>query len=46
MKLDDFVIATQPINGIVPNSVGIVNSIDKGKAQVYFIGKNKVIIPN
>ncbi len=26
------------------NSVGIVNSIDKGKAQVYFIGKNKVII--
>ena len=44
MKLDDFVIATQPINGIVPNSVGIVNSIDQGKAQVYFIGKNKVVV--
>lgn len=44
MKLDDFVIATQTINGIVPNSVGIVNSIDQGKAQVYFIGKNEVVI--
>ena len=44
MKLDDFVIAIQIINGIVPNSVGIVNSIDQGKAQVYFIGKNEVVI--
>lgn len=44
MKLDDFVIATQTINGIVPNSVGIVNSINQGKAQVYFIGKNQVVI--
>ncbi len=44
MKPDDFVIATQPVNGIVPNSVGIVNSIDQGKAQVYFIGKNEVVI--
>ena len=31
MKPDDFVIATQPINGIVENSVGIINSIcEKG----------------
>ena len=44
MKLNDFVIAIQSINGIAPNSVGIVNSIDQGKAQVYFIGKNKGVV--
>lgn len=31
MKTDDFVIATRPINGIIKNSVGIINSIcEKG----------------
>ncbi|MYK16721.1 endonuclease [Candidatus Poribacteria bacterium] len=44
MKPDDFVIATQPINGIVKNSVGIINSICEKGAQVYFIGKNEVVI--
>ena len=40
----DFVIATKPINGIIINSVGFINSVDSDKAQVYFIGKNEVII--
>ena len=44
MKPDDFVIATQPVNGIVINSVGIINSIDGNKAQVYFIGNNECVI--
>lgn len=44
MKPNDFVIATQTINGIVINSVGIINSTDGHKAQVYFIGKNEVVI--
>ena len=44
MKKGDFVIATQPINGIVINSVGIVKSIFQEKAQVYFIGKNENVI--
>ena len=44
MKPDDFVITTQPVNGIVSNSVGIINSIDQEKAQVYFIGRNEVVI--
>lgn len=44
MKPNDFVIATQPVNGIIINSVGIINSIDEGKAQIYFIGKNEVVI--
>ena len=44
MKKDDFVIATQPINGIVIKSVGIVKSIFQGIAQVYFIGKNEDVM--
>ena len=44
MKIDDFVIATQPINGIVVNSVGIINSICEKGVQVYFIGRNEVVI--
>lgn len=44
MNQNDFVIATKPVNGIVVNSVGIVNSIDEGKVQVYFIGTNEVVI--
>ena len=44
MKPDDFVIATQPVNGVVINSVGIVNSICEKGVQVYFVGKNEVVI--
>ena len=44
MKPNDFVIAIESVNGIVPNSVGIINSISETSAQVYFIGKNEVII--
>ena len=44
MKPDDFVIATQPINGIVINSVGIINSLCEKGVQVYFIGRNEVVI--
>ncbi len=44
MNPNEFVIATQPVNGIVINSVGIINSVDVDKAQVYFIGKNEVVI--
>lgn len=44
MKPDDFVIATRPINGIVINSVGIINSICEKGVQVYFIGRNEVVI--
>ncbi len=44
MTQNDFVIATKPVNGIVVNSVGIINSVDQDKAQVYFIGKNECVI--
>ena len=44
MKPNDFVIATQSVNGIARNSVGIVNSISETDVQVYFIGKNEVVI--
>lgn len=44
MNPNDFAIATKPVNGIVVNSVGIINSIDRDKAQVYFIGTNEVVI--
>ena len=44
MKPDDFVIATRSINGIFKNSVGIINSICEKGVQVYFIGKNEVVI--
>ena len=44
MTPNDFVTATKPVNGIVVNSVGIINSVDQDKAQVYFIGKNEVVI--
>ena len=44
MKPTDFVIATQPINGIVKNSVGKINSICEKGVQVDFIGKNEVIM--
>ena len=41
MKPDDFVIATQPINGIVVNSVGIIKSIFQETVHVHFIGEIK-----
>ena len=44
MKPNDFVIATQSVNGVARNSVGIVNSISETDVQVYFIGKDEVII--
>ena len=44
MKPNDFVIATEPVNGIVRNSVGIINSVSETSAQVYFVGKNEVVI--
>ena len=44
MKLKDIVIAIQPINGIVINSVGIVKSIFPDRAYVHFVGKNKEVI--
>lgn len=44
MEPNDFVIATRLINGIVINSVGIIKSICEEGVQVYFIGKNEVVI--
>ena len=44
MKPNDFVIATQRVNGIEVNSVGIINSVSEKSAQVYFVGKNEVVI--
>ena len=44
MEPNDFVIATRLINGIVINSVGIINSICEKGIQVHFIGKNEVVI--
>ena len=44
MKPTDFVIANRPINGIVKNAVGSINSICEKGVQVYFIGKNEVVI--
>ena len=44
MKPNDFVIATEPVNGIVRNSVGIINSVSETGAQVYFVRKNEVVI--
>lgn len=43
MKPDDFVIATRSINGIVINSVGIINSVLQEGALVCFIGVNEVV---
>lgn len=43
MKENDFVIATQSVNGIEVNSVGIINSISENSALVCFIGENKVV---
>ncbi len=43
MKPDDFVLATQLINGIVKNSIGIINSINGEYALVLFIGKNECV---
>ena len=44
MKLKDVVVATQPVNGIVINSVGIIKSIFSDRAYVHFVGKNEDII--
>lgn len=44
MKEKDFVIATQRVNGIDINSVGIIKSTFQEEAQVYFVGKNEDII--
>ncbi len=44
MKPNEIVIATQRVNGIEVNSVGIVNSVSEKSAQVYFVGKNEVVI--
>ena len=47
MKKNDFVIATQPVNGIVINSVGIIKSVFQEEVHVYFVGKHEdVIAPN
>lgn len=43
IKTKDFVLATRPINGIVANSVGIINAVCPEGALVYFIGKNAVV---
>ena len=43
MKPEDFVRTTRPINGIVENSIGVINSICQEGALVYFIGKNEVV---
>ena len=40
---DDFVIATQDINGVYKNSVGLVNSLNEETAIIFFIGKNEVV---
>ena len=44
MKEKDIVIATQPVNGIDINSVGIIKSIFHDRAYVHFVGKNEEII--
>ena len=44
MKLKDIVVATQPVNGIVINSVGIIKSIFPDRAYVHFVGKNEDVI--
>ena len=44
MKENDFVIATQPINGIVVNSVGIIKSVFQEKAHIHFVGRNEEVI--
>ena len=43
MKGNDFVIATQPINGIEINSVGIIKSTSQETAQVHFLGENQKV---
>jgi hypothetical protein len=43
MKPKEFVVATRPINGIVENSIGIINSICPEGVLVYFVGKNEVV---
>ncbi len=43
MDTNDFVIAMRPINGIVKNSVGVINAVSQEGVLVYFIGRNKVI---
>ncbi len=44
MKENDFVIATQSVNGIPVDSVGIIKSMLQEAAQVHFVGKNEDII--
>lgn len=44
MDTNDFVIAMRPVNGIIKNSIGIINSVSQERVLVYFIGRNKVII--
>ena len=44
MKPEDLVIATQSINGIARNSVGIIKSNFEQSVEVYFVGENKVVI--
>ena len=44
MKENDIVIAIQPINEIVINSVGIIKSIIQEGAHVHFVGDNKDVV--
>ena len=43
MKPDDLVIATQDIDGIVKNSVGIIKSIYQKDVFVHFVGKDREV---
>ncbi len=44
--INDFVINTKQVEGIVPMSVGVVRSVYKDTAEVFFIGKSKLISIN
>ncbi len=43
IETKDFVLATRSVNGIVVNSIGIINSVCPEGALVYFFGKNEVV---
>lgn len=44
--INDFVINTKQVEDIVPMSVGVVRSVYKDTAEVFFIGKSKLISIN
>ncbi len=45
LKNDDFVIAKNQLGNIVPNSVGVIRTINGKTAIVLFIGLNEVNYP-